>query len=85
MNGIDPDALLTASQGAAFAGVSLAAFCNWVTRGYRNPATGEHEHLRPAADSRGRTIKDGRGRPQYRLLAVARAEAATSVAACRAA
>jgi DNA-binding transcriptional MerR regulator len=69
---IDPDALITASQGAELAGVTVAAVCNWVTRGYLKPA-----------QRNGRTVKDGRGRPLYRLLDVAKAEAATSKAARR--
>jgi hypothetical protein len=70
---IDPDALITASQGAELAGVTVAAVCNWVSRGY----------LKPAENPQGRVIKDSRGRPLYRLLDVAKAEAATSRAARR--
>lgn len=79
---IDPDALLTASQLAALFQVTVAAVCNWVSRGYRN-ADGETEHLKPARDSRGRVIKDSRGCILYRLLDAAKAEAATSKAARR--
>ena len=75
MPDIDPDALLTASQLAAWFEVTVAAVCNWVSRG----------HLSPAKNSHGRVIKDGNGRPLYRLLDGARAEAATSKAARRAA
>jgi hypothetical protein len=75
---IDPDALITASQAAqlcATAGypITVAAVCNWVSRGY----------LKPAKNPQGRVIKDSRGRPLYRLLDVAKAEAATSKAARR--
>jgi hypothetical protein len=69
---IDPDALITASQGAELAGVTVAAVCNWVSRGYLKPA-----------ERNGRVVKDSRGRPLYRLLDVAKAEAATSKAARR--
>lgn len=75
MPAIDPDAKLTASQLAAWFGVTVAAVCNWVSRG----------HLSPARDTRGRVIKDGSGRMLYRLLDAAKAEAATSKAARRAA
>ena len=63
---IDPDALITASQAAQLCQVTVAAVCNWVTRGY----------LKPAKDKAGRTKKDSQGRIQYRLLDVAKAEAA---------
>ena len=68
---IDPDALLTASQLAAWFEVTVAAVTNWVSRG----------HLSPAKDSRGHTIKAARGRPLYRLLDGAKAEAAAAEAA----
>lgn len=64
---MDPDALLTASQAAMYARVSVAAICNWHTRG----------HLPVAMDEQGREIRDLRGRPKYRLLDVAKAEHAT--------
>jgi hypothetical protein len=73
----NPDALLTASQGAAYCGVSLAVFCNWSSRGYRDLA-GEHVYLRPATYPDGRVRKDGRGCKFYRLLDITAAEAATS-------
>ena len=72
---IDPDALLTASQLAGWFEVTTAAVCNWVSRG----------HLKPAKDRHGRAVKDSRGRPLYRLLDAAKAAAATSKAARRAA
>jgi hypothetical protein len=57
-------ALLTASQAALYTGVTPAAVCNWVSRGY----------LKPAADRQGRVIKDSRNRPLYRLMDVIAAE-----------
>lgn len=62
------DALLSGSQAARMAGVSVAAVCNWVARG----------HLPIARDSQGREIRDGRGRPRYRLRDVLEAERITS-------
>lgn len=72
---IDPDALITASQLAELAGVTVAAVCNWVSRGY----------LKPARDKHGKVIKDHRGRVLYRLLDGVKAEAKTARAARRAA
>ena len=60
----DMDALLTASVAAKYAGVTTAAVCNWAARGILPVATDEH----------GNEIRDGRGRPRYRLLDVAKAE-----------
>ncbi len=57
-------ALLTASQAALYTGVTPAAVCNWVARGF----------LKAATDSHGRTIKDSRNRPLYRLMEVIAAE-----------
>lgn len=61
-------ALLPASQGARYAGVTLAAFCNWVAEG----------RLKPATDSRGRVVKDSRNRPLYRLMDIVTAESEAS-------
>ena len=63
----DMDALLTASVAAKYAGVTTAAVCNWAARGILPVATDEH----------GNEIRDGRGRPRYRLLDVAKAERRT--------
>jgi hypothetical protein len=71
----DVDALLSASEAAAYAGVSVSAIGNWRARG----------HLRVATDAGGNEIRDSHGRPRYRLLDVAKAEHATSKAARRAA
>jgi hypothetical protein len=65
---LNMDALLSGSQAAAMAGVSVAAVCNWVARGY----------LPVAKDAQGREIRDSRGRPRYRLRDVLKAERATS-------
>ena len=59
-------ALLTATQAAEYAQVSVACVCNWAARGY----------LPIAPDERGDEIRDDRGRPRYRLLDVAKAEIA---------
>jgi hypothetical protein len=72
---LDVDALLSASEAAVYAGVSVGAVCNWVRRG----------HLPVATDADGNEIRGKDGRPRYRLLAVAKAEHATSKAARRAA
>ena len=60
----NPHALLTASQAAMYAGVTVAAVCNWVAAG----------HLRAATDKHGRAVKDCRQRPLYRALDVAKVE-----------
>jgi len=70
---LDLDALLTASQAARYAGVTRSAVTKWHARG----------HLPIARDEEGREIRDGHGRPRYRLLDVAKAEAKTSKAARR--
>lgn len=62
------DALLSGSQAGRMAGVSVAAVCNWVARGY----------LPVAKDPKGREIRDSRGRPRYRLRDVLKADVATS-------
>jgi hypothetical protein len=71
----DPFALLSATEAAAYAGVTAGAVCNWAARG----------HLPVATDDRGREIRDSHGRPKYRLVDVAKAEHATSRRARRAA
>ena len=68
MSDLDLDALLSAKEAAAYAGVSIAAICKWRERG----------HLPVATDPRtGQEIRDPQGRPRYRLLDVAKAENAT--------
>lgn len=64
---LDVNALIPATQAAAYAGVSIAAICKWRDRG----------HLPVATDENGTEIRDRRGRPLYRLLDVAKAENAT--------
>jgi len=64
---LDMDALLSATDAARYARVSVNVIVNWRNRGW----------LPVATDERGNEIRDGRGRPRYRLLAVARAEART--------
>lgn len=65
---LDLNALLSATEAAAYAGVSVNVIVNWRNRGWLpvavNPETG-------------REIRDARGRPRYRLLDVAKAENAT--------
>lgn len=72
---LDMHALLSASEAALYAGVSVQAIVNWRNRGL----------LPVAIDKNGREIRDSQGRPRYRLLDVAKAEAATSRRARRAA
>jgi DNA-binding transcriptional MerR regulator len=64
---LDVDALLTASEVARYAGVSVQAVINWRERG----------HLNPAVDDDGNEILDDHGHRMYRLLAAAKAEHAT--------
>lgn len=80
----DPFALLTATEAATYARVSVAAVGNWASRGYSLPAGGRAV-LPVATDDQGREIRDGRGRPKYRLVDVAKAEWATHGRARRAA
>jgi hypothetical protein len=61
---LDPFALVSATEAAAIADVTVGAVCNWNSRGY----------LPIATDERGREIRDSRGRPRYRLLDVAKTE-----------
>ena len=60
-------ALLTATEAASYAGVTVNVIVNWRNRGW----------LPVATDDKGREIRDSRGRPRYRLLDVAKAENAT--------
>lgn len=64
---LDVDALLTATEAAAYAKVSVQAIVNWRNRG----------HLKVAA------WDDTTGLPLYRLLDVAKAEHATAKRARR--
>ncbi len=64
---LDVNALLTASEAACYAGVSVNVIVNWRNRG----------HLPIATDAQGQEIRDKQGRPRYRLLDVAKAESAT--------
>jgi hypothetical protein len=64
---LDLNALLSAKEAAAYAGVTVAAVCKWRERG----------HLPVATDEHGEEIRDKQGRPRYRLLDVAKAENAT--------
>ncbi len=71
---LDLNALLTAAQAARYARLinddgspKVSMIVNWRNRGWLPVATDEH----------GSEIRDGRGRPLYRLLDVAKAEAAT--------
>lgn len=62
---VNPFALITASEAAAYARVSVQAVCNWRKRG----------HLPSAKDDNGNEITDSRGKPLYRLVDVARTDA----------
>jgi len=64
---LDVNALLTATEAAEYAEVSVALICKWRARG----------HLPVATDEHGQEIRDRQGRPRYRLLDVAKAENAT--------
>jgi hypothetical protein len=64
---LDLNALLSATEAAAYAGVTVNVIVNWRNRGY----------LPVARDGQGREIRDKQGRPRYRLLDVAKAENAT--------
>ncbi len=64
---LDLDALLSAKEAAGYTGKSINAIVNWRNRVW----------LPVATDAGGREIRDERGRPRYRLLDVAKAEAAT--------
>ena len=62
---LDLQALLSATEAAAYTGKTVAAVCNWRARGW----------LPVATDRQGREIRDRRGRPAYRLIDVAKADA----------
>ena len=64
---LDLDALISATEAAQYAHTTVQAIVNWRNRG----------HLPVATDRRGREIRDGRGRPRYRLRDVARADIET--------
>jgi hypothetical protein len=77
---LDLDALLTAADAARYARLvdergkpKVSMIVNWRNRGW----------LPVATDERGREIRDHRGRPRYRLLDVAKAEAGTRARAAR--
>lgn len=63
---LDLQALLTGSQVAAYAEVSIQAVVNWRNRGQLPIATDPDT---------GAELRDGRGRPLYRLLDAAKADA----------
>jgi hypothetical protein len=63
------DSLISTTEAANLAGVSVAAISNWRERGYLT-VTGERVHLTPACH-------DGRNRPLYKWIDVAKAERAT--------
>lgn len=65
---LDMDALLSGTQAAGVARVTVAAIVNWRNRGWLPVATDEH----------GSQIRDDRGRPRYRLRAVLEAEKLTA-------
>jgi len=64
---LDLTALLSATDAAAYAGVTVNVIVNWRNR----------RLLPVATDADGNEIRDERGRPRYRLLDVAKAENAT--------
>ncbi len=71
---LDVNALLTAADAARYAGLvdasgkpKVSMIVNWRNRG----------HLSPATDTDGNELRDQRGRLLYRLLDIAKAEAAT--------
>lgn len=70
---MDFDALLTVAEAAEHCGVKPVTIRQWRYRG----------HLPIATDERGKELRDGRGRPLFRLLDVARAEFKTREAARR--
>lgn len=67
MPDLDMDALLSATDAALYARVTVNVIVNWRNRGW----------LPVAADAKGREIRDSRGRPKYRLIDVVKAEART--------
>ena len=74
---LDMHALLSASQAAGYAKVTVATIVNWRTRGYCLPGTRTRVKLPVARDHQGREIRNARGRPMYRLADVVAADAAT--------
>jgi hypothetical protein len=64
---LDVNALVTASEGAVYAGVKVSTICKWRERG----------HLPVATDEQGNEIRNARGQRLYRLLDIAKAEHAT--------
>lgn len=70
---LDIYALISATEAASLAGVTVAAVCKWRERGY----------LPVATDEQGNEIRDARGRPRYRYIDVAKAEAATKARAAQ--
>ena len=70
---LDMDALLSATDISRYAGVSVAAVCNWAARGILPVAKDEH----------GNEIRDKRGRPRYRFRDAARADAVAAERAQR--
>lgn len=82
---LDIHAAVTATEAAAYAEVTVQAVTNWATRGYCLPGSRERVKLPVATDVHGREIRDHCGRPKYRLIDVAKAEAATRQRARRAA
>lgn len=65
---LDMDALVSGTQAAAVARVTIRVIVNWRNRGW----------LPVAVDARGNEIRDERGRPRYRLRAVLEAEKLTA-------
>jgi len=65
---LDMNALLSGTEAAGLARVSVRAIVNWRNRGW----------LPVAVDAQGNEIRDGRGRPRYRLGAVLAAEKTTA-------
>jgi hypothetical protein len=64
---LDVWALLTATQAAGYARVKVTTICKWRERG----------HIPIATDPEGNELRDPNGRPLYRLLDVAKADART--------
>ena len=64
---LDLDALVSGTEAATYAHVSVNVIVNWRNRG----------HLPVARGRDGREIRDSRGRPKYRLRDVARADIET--------
>jgi hypothetical protein len=75
---LNPQALLTAAQAALYAGLvddagkpKISVIVNWRNRG----------HLPVATDDDGNELRDDHGKPLYRLLDVAKADAKTAARA----